>query len=52
MGNPELDFALGQCWKRGLFKNVHILEVLENIEIQEILESPENVENKGNPTTF
>ena len=37
----------GVFWKRGLFRKVHFLEVLENLEILEILENPQTVENKG-----
>ena len=33
--------------KRGLFRKVHFLEILENLEILEILENPQTVENKG-----
>ena len=34
----------GVFWKRGLFRKVHFLEILEN---REILENPQIVENKG-----
>ena len=30
----------GVFWKRGLFRKVHFLEILENLEILEILENP------------
>ena len=36
----------GVFWKRGLFRKVHFLEILENVEILEILENPQTVENK------
>ena len=37
---------IGVCWKRGLFKNIHVLEILWNLlEILEILKAP-SVENK------
>ena len=43
----------GVFWKRGLFRKVHFLEVLENLEILEILENPQTVEKiKENPTIF
>ena len=37
----------GVFWKRGLFRKVHFLEILENLEILEILEKSQTVENKG-----
>ena len=37
----------GVFWKRGLFRKVHFLEVLENLEILEILENCQTAENKG-----
>ena len=37
----------GVFWKRGLFRKVHFLEILDNLEILEILEILETVENKG-----
>ena len=37
----------GVFWKRGLFRKVHFLEVLENLEILEFLENPQTVEKKG-----
>ena len=42
----------GVFWKRGLFRKVHFLEVLENLEILEILEKPQTVENKGESDHF
>ena len=36
----------GVFWKRGLFRKVHFLEILENLEILEILENRQTVENK------
>ena len=37
----------GVFWKRGLFRNVHFLEILENVEI---LENPQTLENKWEPS--
>ena len=37
----------GVFWKRGNFRQVHFLEILENLEILEIVENPQSVENKG-----
>ena len=48
-------FGKGVFWKRGLFKKVHFLEILENLEILEILENlenPQTVENKGEADHF
>ena len=45
----------GVFWKRGLFRNVHfleILEILENSEILEFLENSQTVENKGEIRPF
>ena len=42
----------GVFWKRGLFRKVHFLEILENLEILEILENTQTVENKGEPDHF
>ena len=42
----------GVFWKRGLFRKVHFLEILENLEILEILENPQTVEIKGQPDNF
>ena len=42
----------GVFWKRGLFRKVHFLEILENSEILEILEDPQTVENKGESDHF
>ena len=36
----------GVFWKRGLFRNVHFLEILENLEILEFRENPQTLENK------
>ena len=38
--------------KRGLFRKVHFLEILENLEILEILENSQTVENKGESSHF
>ena len=38
--------------KRGLFRKVHFLEILENLEILEILEISQTVENKGDSDHF
>ena len=37
----------GVFWKRGRFRKVHFLEILENLEILEILENPQTLKNKG-----
>ena len=42
----------GVFWKRGLFRKVHLLEILENSEIPEILENPQTVENKEESDHF
>ena len=42
----------GVFWKRGLFRKVHFLEILENLEILEILENPQAVESKGESGHF
>ena len=42
-------FGIG---KRGLFRRVHFLGILENLEILEILENPQTVENKGDSDHF
>ena len=42
----------GVFWKRGLFRKVHFLEILENLEILEILENAQTVENKGEADHF
>ena len=49
-----LKFGVGQgvFWRRDLFKNVHILEILEKLENLEILETPQSVENKGESDHF
>ena len=54
LGNGKLSSGSekGVFWKRGLFRKVHFLEILENLEILEFLESPQTVENKGGPDHF
>ena len=47
-----LDSEKGVFWKRGLFRKVHFLEILENLEILEILENPQTVETKGKSNHF
>ena len=42
----------GVFWKRGLFRKVHFLEILENLEILEFLENPQTVEKKGGSDHF
>ena len=42
----------GVFWKRGLFRNIHLLETLENLEILESLENPQTVEKKGESDHF
>ena len=42
----------GVFWKRGLFRKVHFLEILENLEILEFLENPQTVEKKGDSDHF
>ena len=42
----------GVFWKRGLFRTVHFLEILENLEILEFLEKPQPVEKKGDCDHF
>ena len=37
----------GVFWKGGLFKDVHLLEILEYSEMLKILERPQSVKNKG-----
>ena len=51
---PPYDSASekGVFWKRGLFRKVHFLEILENLEILEILENRQTVENKGESDHF
>ena len=44
---PHSGSEKGVFWKRGLFSNVHFLEIVENLEILEILESRQTMENKG-----
>ena len=39
-------------WKRGPFKNVPFLEVLEKLEIRDIVEIPQSVENGGDTGHF
>ena len=47
-----IGFGKGVFWKRGLFRKVHFLEILENSEILEILENPQTVENEGESDHF
>ena len=42
----------GVSWKRGLFRKVHFLEILENLEILEFLENSQTVEKKGDSDHF
>ena len=42
----------GVCWRRGLFRRVHFLEILENLEILELLENAQTVEKKGDSDHF
>ena len=42
----------GVFWKRGLFREVHFLEILGNLEILEFLENPQTVGNKGDSDHF
>ena len=42
----------GVFWKRGLFRKVHFLEILENLEILEILENAQTVEKKEESDHF
>ena len=42
----------GVFWKRGLFRKVHLLEILENLETLEILGNPHTVEKKGESDHF
>ena len=42
----------GVFGKRGLFKNVNFLEILQNLEILEILESSQSVETEGESDHF
>ena len=42
----------GVFWKRGLFRQVLFLEILENLEILEILENLQTLENKGKADHF
>ena len=42
----------GVFWKRGLFRKIHFLEILENLEILEFLENPQTVEKKGDSDHF
>ena len=48
VGLPEK----GVFWKRGLFRKVLFLEILENLEILEISENRHTVENKGESDGF
>ena len=42
----------GVFWKRGLFRKVHLLEILENLGILEILENPQTLENQEQSDHF
>ena len=42
----------GVFWKRGLFRKIHFLEILENLEILEISENPQTVENREESDHF
>ena len=42
----------GVFWKRGLFRKVYFLEILENLEILEILGNPQTVEHKEESDHF
>ena len=46
-GSKNSGSEKGVFWKRGLFRKVHFLEILENLEILELLENPQTVEDKG-----
>ena len=39
-------------WKRGLFRKVHVLEILDNLEILDSRELPDLWKTKENPTIF
>ena len=47
-----IEFGKRVFWKRGLFRKIHFLELLESLETLEILENPQTVENKGEPIHF
>ena len=51
-GCPNSGSEKGVFWKRGLFRKVHFLEILENLETLEILESPQTLENKRDSDHF
>ena len=42
----------GVFWKRGLFRKVHHLEILEKLKVLELLENHQTVENKGKSDRF
>ena len=42
----------GVFWKRGLSREAHVLDILENFAIPENLENPQIVENKGESEYF
>ena len=46
---PKPGSEKGVFWKRGLFRKVPFLEILEN---SEVLENPQTVENKGESDHF
>ena len=55
LSQKAADFGFGKkgvFWKRGLFRKVHSLEILENLEILEILENRQTLETKENRTIF
>ena len=45
-------FREGVFWKRGLFREAHFPEILENLEILEIVENPQTLANKGESDHF
>ena len=42
----------GVFWKRGLLREVHFLDILENLEILEVFENPQTLANKGESDYF
>ena len=51
-GSAFVGFGKGVFWKRGLFRKVHFLEILEKLESLEFLKNPQTVENKGDSDHF
>ena len=49
---PQFGFGKRGLLERGLFRKVHLLEVLENLEILEIWRTPRLWKTKENPTIF